>query len=84
MKVQIEASSNWDFDNKVIIEINSIDEAIKRIQTDKNLVLSVIGKNSWLYNKEQNICLIPSQFIINTNKTEEYDVIIELYDNNIE
>ena len=80
MKVQINAASNWDFNKNVIIEVNSIDEAIKRIQEDKNLVLSVIGKNSWLYDKEHDNYLTPNCFIVNTNKTEEYDVEIELYD----
>ena len=84
MRVQISATSNWDFDKTVIIEVNSIDEAIKRIQEDKNLVLYVIGDNSWLYDKKHNNYLTPNCFIININKTEEYDVEIELYDYYIE
>lgn len=84
MRVQISATSNWDFDKNEIIEVNSIDEAIKRIQEDRNLVSYVIGNNSWLFDKRNKTLLIPNQFIINTNKTEKYDVEIELYDNYIE
>ena len=32
MRVQISATSNWDFDKTTIIEVNSIDEAIKRLK----------------------------------------------------
>ena len=84
MRVKISASSNWNFDKLIIIEVNSIDEAIKRIQEDKNLVLSIIGENSWLYDKEYDNYLTPNCFIVNTNKTEEYDVEIELYDGYLE
>ena len=84
MRVQISATSNWDFDKTTIIEVNSIDEAIKRIQEDKNLVSYVIGDTSWLYNRRNNIILTPNSFIIDINKTEEYDVAIELYDYYIE
>ena len=84
MKVQINATSNWDFNKNVIIEVNSIDEAIKRIQEDKNLILSVVDKTSWLYDKEHDNYLNPTCFIVNTNKTEEYDVEIELYDDYLE
>ena len=84
MRVQICAVSSWYDEKQVIIEVSSIDEAIKRIQEDKNLVLSIIGKNSWLYDKEHNDYLTPTCFIVNTNKTEEYDVEIELYDGYLE
>ena len=84
MRVQISATSNWDFDKTTIIEVNSIDEAIKRIQEDRNLVSYVIDDNSWLYDKHSKTLLVPNQFIININKTEEYDVEIELYDSYIE
>lgn len=84
MRVQISATSDWSFDKNEIIEVNSIDEAIKRIQEDRNLVSYVIGNNSWLFDKRNKTLLIPNQFIINTNKTEKYDVEIELYDNYIE
>ena len=55
-----------------------------RIQEDKYLVSYVIGDNSWLFDKRNRTLLVPNQFIININKTEEYDVAIELYDNYIE
>ena len=84
MKVQINAASDWDFDKNVIIEVNSIDEAIKRIQKDKNLVLSIVDKGILLYDKENDNYLIPTCFIVNTNKTEEYDIEIELYDDYLE
>ena len=83
MRVQISATSNWDFNKTTIIEVNSIDEAIKRIQEDRNLVSYVIDNSSWLYDKHSKTVLVPNNFIINTNKTEEYDVEIELYDNYI-
>ena len=84
MRVQISATSNWDFNKTTIIEVNSIDEAIKRIQEDRNLVSYVIDNSSWLYDKYSKTVLVPNNFIINTNKTKEYDVEIELYDNYIE
>ena len=84
MKIQISATSNWDFDKTTIIEVNSIDEAIKRIQEDRYLVSYVIDDSSWLYDKHSKTVLVPNKFIINTNKTEEYDVEIELYDYYIE
>ena len=84
MRVQISATSNWDFDKTTIIEVNSIDEAIKRIQEDKNLVSYIIDDSSWLYDKYSKTILIPNKFIININKTEEYDIEIELYDYYIE
>lgn len=84
MKVKICAASDLSFNNPIIIEINSIDEAIKRIQEDKNLIFSIIGKKSWIYDKKHDIYSTPNQFIINTNKTKEYDIEIELYDNYIE
>lgn len=84
MRVQISATSNWNFDKTTIIEVNAIDEAIKRIQEDRYLVSYVIDDSSWLYNKRSKTILIPNKFIININKTEEYDVEIELYDYYIE
>ena len=51
MKVQIKAASNCNSDKQVIIEVNTIDEAIHKIQTDINLLLSIIGTNSSIYNK---------------------------------
>ena len=84
MKVQIKAASTWDFNNKVIIEVNTIDEAINRIQTDKNLVLSIIGTNSSIYNKVYNIYTIPKSFIVDIIKNKDYDISITLYDDYIE
>ena len=82
MKINIIASSCYT--KSKIIEVNSIDEAIKRIQEDRDLVSYIIGNDSWLYNKYSKIILVPNKFIININKTEEYDVKIELYDYYIE
>ena len=84
MKIKICAASSWNFDKYVIIEVNSIDEAIKRIQDDKSLILSIIGMNSWLYDKNYKNCIIPNKFIIDIIKTKEYDVEIKLYDSYIE
>ena len=84
MKVQIKAASTWDFNNKVIIEVNTIDEAINRLQTDKNLVLSIIGTNSSIYNKIYNTYTIPKSFIVDIIKNKDYDISITLYDYYIE
>ena len=55
MKVKIYAASSWNLDKYIIIEVNSIDEAINKIKTDKTLVLSIIGNRSWLYNENINL-----------------------------
>ena len=79
MKLKVFAASCWPLDKFIIIEVNSIDEAINKIKTNKNLISSIIDNRSRLYNKNNNI-EIPNTFIINTNKTEEYDILIELYE----
>ena len=84
MKVQIKAASNCDSDKQVIIEVDTIDEAINRIQTDINLFLSIINKYSWLYEIDYDTCIVPNTFIINTYKTKDYDISITLYDDYIE
>lgn len=78
MKVKIDATSSY-FEKAKIIEVSSIDEAIKILQSDKKLVESVIDKrNSELYNSP--ILNKPNEFVINTNKHDNYDVNIEIYD----
>lgn len=62
MKIIITASSNFLY-NK-IIEANSLDEAIERLRTDKELVESVIDKSySWIATD-----LIPDRFIVSISQ----------------
>lgn len=83
MKIKVCAASSYNLNKHVIIEVNSIDEAINKIKTNKNLVSDIIENTSWLYD-ENNSIAIPSTFIIDTNKTKEYDVLIQIYDRYVE
>lgn len=76
MKISITSTSSiWR--NYQIIEADSIDEAIKRLQTDKELVKSAIKEeNTWL--KED---LFPQKFVVKTySEVEGCDCEIEIYD----
>lgn len=75
MKINITSSSSLRSNNKKI-EVSSIDEAIKRLQTDKKLVKSVIdGDYSSLHNN------VPTDFVVKTYSYEEdCDLEIEVYD----
>ena len=74
MRVQIKAASSLT--KKEIIEVNSIDEAIKRVQKDKTLVQSFIDNTySWIDNEEDIY-----SFIILTDSTQDYDVKLIIYD----
>ena len=75
MKINITSSSSLRSNNKKI-EVSSIDEAIKRLQTDKELVKSVIDEDySSLYNN------VPTDFVVKTYSYEEdCDFEIEVYD----
>lgn len=79
MKINIVASSNFAGKNR-IIEVASIDEAIKRLQTDRELVESVIDKDySRVYDGA------PADLIVRTDSFEDdcsYE--IEIYDYYIE
>lgn len=73
MKILVNATSNFGF-NK-IIEVNSLDEAIERLRTDKELVESIIDKSySWIDD------LIPDSFIVSILQKDGIDYEIELYD----
>ena len=62
MKVKITSVSAYS-DKREIIEVNSIDEAIKRVQTDKKLVQSVISNEYfWIADGES-----VSSFIVYLN-----------------
>lgn len=78
MKILVKATSNFGF-NKIpnkIIEANSLDEAIERLRTDKELVESVIDKSySWIDDD-----LIPDRFIVSILQKDGIDYEIELYD----
>ena len=77
MKVRICAVSSWNLDKCVIIEVNSIDEAIKRVQTDKTLVQSLIDNTySWIDDNEEDIY----SFIILTSPSQDYDIKLIIYD----
>lgn len=73
MKILVNATSNFGF-NK-IIEANSLDEAIERLRTDKELVELIIDKSySWMDD------LIPDHFIVSISQEDGIDYEIELYD----
>lgn len=79
MKINIVASSNFAGKNR-IIEVASIDEAIKRLQTDRELVESVIDKD---YSRVYDGAL--TDLIVRTDSFEDdcsYE--IEIYDYYIE
>lgn len=79
MKINIVASSNFGGKNR-IIEVASIDEAIKRLQTDKELVKSIIDER-WSHLDDS----VPSKFIIRTYSDEnECSYEIEIYDYYVE
>ena len=83
MKVNVTSSS--DCLTSKIIEASSIDEAIKKIQNDVDLINFVTEKRySELYRDKSDYSKsnpeIPTQFVISTNKRENYDVDIEIYD----
>ena len=72
MIINVKASSDL-FKNKVI-EVDSIEEAIKRLQTDRKLVNSVIDPS---YSSAK----APTSFIIETCPYDDnYDLEIEIYD----
>ena len=76
MKISITSvSSIW---NKYqIIEVDSIDEAIKRLQTDKGLVKSIINEKDTFLKKD----LFPERFVVKTySEVEGCDCEIEIYD----
>lgn len=75
MRVQITAASSLT--KKEIIEVNSIDEAIKRVQTDKKLVQSLIDNESSDTHNGRTV----NSFIIFTNCSEQdYDAELIIYD----
>ena len=75
MKINIVASSNFAGNNR-IIEVASIDEAIKKLQTDRELVESVIDKDySRVYDSA------PTELIVRTDSFEtDCSFEIEIYD----
>ena len=83
MKIKVCAASSWNLDKFIIIDVNSIDEAINKIKTNKDLVSNIIGNTSCLYNENNNI-ETPNTFIIDTDKTKERDALIQLYDKYVE
>lgn len=77
MKVRIGATSNMRlYGGYTIIEVESIDEAIHKLQTDRDLMESVVGARYTQLEKLE----IPSLFVIDLNKTDKYDAYIEIYD----
>lgn len=83
MKVNVTSSSDCLISK--IIEVSSIDEAIKKIQNDVDLINYVTDRHhSELYNNKEDYSKtdpeIPTQFVISTTKREDYDVEIEIYD----
>lgn len=59
MKIKITAAST-EYSKFKVVEVNSIDEVIKRLRTDRELQNSIINEElSWITKG-----LIPSEFII--------------------
>lgn len=78
MKVKIDATSSY-YNKFKIIEVSSINEAINIIQSNKELVESVIDKHrSDLYDSSN--LNKPKEFVVDTNKHDNYDINIEIYD----
>lgn len=76
MKISIIATSGYASNAKVI-EANSIDEAIKRLQTDKELIKSIVNITTTWLDKD----LIPEDFVLKTYAYKEgCDYTIEIYD----
>ena len=76
MKISIIATSGYASNAKVI-EANSIDEAIKRLQTDKELIKSIVNIATTRLDKN----LIPEDFVLKTYAYEEdCNYTIEIYD----
>ena len=72
MKINITRTSNLILNN-LIIEVNSIDEAIKMLQTDINLLKRTLEEDSPIE--------IPNEFVIKTNiKRKSFEAEIEIYD----
>ena len=77
MKVRINATSNMRMDSEyTIIEVESIDEAIHKLQTDRVLIESVVDARYTELEKGE----IPSLFVIDLCATDKYDAYIEIYD----
>lgn len=74
MKINIVASSSLTNKGE-IIEVASIDEAIKKLQIDKELVKSVIDEDySSVYDST------PTDFIVKTYSENDCPFEIEIYD----
>ena len=72
MKINITRTSNLSLNN-LIIEVNSIDEAIKMLQTDMNLLKRTLEEDSPIE--------IPNEFVIKINiKGKSFEAEIEIYD----
>lgn len=75
MKVGISSTSGF-CSKYEIIETNSIEEAIERLRTDKELIKSVIDLDYTWINYDQ----IPNCFIVSIPQNERTDYEIEIYD----
>lgn len=80
MKVLIDATSNLGIDEDTIIEVGSIDEAIHKLQTDRDLIESVVDARYTDLEKGET----PSLFVIDMDKDDEYDACIEIFDTYLE
>lgn len=76
MKINVTSASALLGQSK-IIEVNSIEDAIKRLQTDKELVKSIINENcTWL---DEDLTI--SRLVLNIQFLEKgCDYEIEIYD----
>lgn len=74
MRINVIASS--DICKHKVIEVDSIEEAIKRLQTDRELVTSIIDPSISSAKDKA-----PTSFIIETCPyNDNYDLEIEIYD----
>lgn len=77
MKVRINATSNMRMNSEyTIIRVESIDEAIHKLQTDRDLMESVVDARYTQLGKLE----IPTSFVIDVDENYEYDAYIEIYD----
>lgn len=80
MKINITATSS--IFNNIVIDANSIDDVIKKLQTDRQLVESIIDKDcSDLHKDLTKSFIFPESFVLHVSKEDDYDAEIEIYDN---
>lgn len=78
MKVKYTAASNiFNEIINIVSDEGGIQEALEKFR-DKEFVSMLIDENSWLL--EKDTYSPPTSFVINLERTDEYDVEIMIYD----